>query len=90
MSNRKTYSKEFKEEAVRLAQQNGNVTETARNLGLQQSVLRRWKEGGPPMLRMGRSIPGKGHSVDEELRQLQRDKQRLKETVEILEPMLPS
>jgi transposase len=82
MSNRKTYSKEFKEEAVRLAQQNGNVTETARNLGLQQSVLRRWKK---EFNQVGeKAFPGKGHTVDEELRQLQRENQRLKETVEIL------
>jgi transposase len=82
MSNRKTYSKEFKEEAVRLAQQNGNVTETARNLGLQQSVLRRWKK---EFNQAGeKAFPGKGHTVDEELRQLQRENQRLKETVEIL------
>jgi transposase len=45
MASKKTYTKEFKEEAVRLAQQNGNTSETARNLGLQLSVLRRWKKG---------------------------------------------
>jgi hypothetical protein len=39
------------------------------------------------MLGMGRFIPGKGHIHDEELRQLQRKNQRLKETVEILEPI---
>jgi hypothetical protein len=37
-----------------------------------------------------KAFPGKGHSQDEELRQLQRENQRLKETVEILEPMLHS
>jgi len=44
MASKKTYTKEFKEEAVRLAQQNSNTSETARNLGLQLSVLRRWKK----------------------------------------------
>jgi transposase len=44
MSNKKkTYTKEFKEEAVRLAQKNGNISETARSLGLHDSVLRRWR-----------------------------------------------
>ncbi len=38
MASKKTYTKEFKEEAVRLAQQNGNVTETACNLGLQDRI----------------------------------------------------
>ena len=82
MSTRKTYSREFKEEAVRLAKQNGNQSQTARDLGLQLSVLRRWKkeldQGGD------QAFPGVGHTQDEELRQLQRENQRLKETVEIL------
>lgn len=82
MTNRKTYTKEFKEEAVRLAQQNRNVMETARNLGLQPSVLRRWKKEQED--HGEKAFPGKGHTQDEELRQLQRENQRLKETVEIL------
>jgi transposase-like protein len=44
MASKKSYTKEFKEKAIRLAQQNGNTSETARNLGLQLSVLRRWKK----------------------------------------------
>lgn len=82
MSTRKTYTQEFKEESVKLAQQNGNLSETARNLGLQLSVLRRWKK---ELAQQGeKAFPGKGRSPDEELRQLQRENQRLKETVEIL------
>ncbi len=87
MASKKTYTREFKEVAVRLAQQNGNTSETARNLGLQLSVLRRC--GSPPGKKEladhgQKAFPGKGHIVDEELRQLQRENQRLKETVEIL------
>jgi transposase len=82
MTTKKTYSKEFKEEAVRLAEQHGNQSQTARDLGLQLSVLRRWikefNQDGE------KAFPGKGHSKEEELRQLQRENQRLKETVEIL------
>ena len=82
MASKKTYTKEFKEEAVRLARQNGNTSETARNLGLQLSVLRRWKK---ELEDQGeKAFPGKGHTQDEELRQLQRENQRLKETVGIL------
>jgi transposase len=82
MITRKTYSREFKEEAVRLAKQNGNQSQTARDLGLQLSVLRRWKK---ELEHDGdKAFPGKGHSSDEELRALQRENQRLKETVEIL------
>lgn len=82
MASKKTYTKEFKEAAVKLAQKSGNTSETARNLGVQQRVLRRWKkeldQGGKP------AFPGKGHPLDEEWRQLQRENQQLKETVEIL------
>jgi transposase len=82
MSTRKTYSREFKEEAVRLAKQNGNQSQTARDLGLQLSVLRRWKK---ELEQIGeKAFPGKGHSPNEEMRELQRENQRLKETVEIL------
>ncbi len=38
----KAYPKEFKEEAVRLAQQQCKTTETAHNLGVPISVLRWW------------------------------------------------
>jgi len=82
MANKKTYSREFKEEAVQLAQQSGNQTRTAQDLGLHQSVLRRWKK---ELEANGqKAFPGKGHTKDEELRQLQKENQRLKETVEIL------
>ena len=82
MSIRKTYTREFKEEAVRLAKQHGNQSQTARDLGLQLSVLRRWKK---ELEQSGeKAFPGQGHGQEEELRQLQRENQRLKETVEIL------
>lgn len=35
-----------------------------------------------------KAFPGKGNTKDEELRQLQKENQRLKDTVEIVEPML--
>jgi transposase len=82
MAGKKSYTREFKEEAVRLARQNGNSSETARSLGLQLSVLRRWKKELEDHLE--KAFPGKGHTHDEELRRLQRENQRLKETVGIL------
>jgi len=82
MSIRNSYSKEYKEEAIRLAQQQGNQSQTARDLGLPSSVLSRWmkelKEDPE------KAFPGKGHSKEEQLLKLQRENQRLKETVEIL------
>lgn len=43
MSERKTYTEEFKREAVRLAQESDNVSAVARDLGIDHSVLRKWK-----------------------------------------------
>ena len=41
---RKKYTQEFKEEAVKLITEQGyQATEAARNLGVNVSVLRRWK-----------------------------------------------
>ena len=49
---RRTYSPEFKHDAVRLVlQEKRPVTEVARNLGIHPSLLQRWKkalaEDGP-------------------------------------------
>jgi transposase-like protein len=71
-----------------ISSENGNISETARSLGLHDSILRGWKMELEQNAE--KAFPGKGHSQDEELRQLQRENQRLKETVEILEPMLHS
>lgn len=86
MSTKKTYTSEFKQEAVRLAQQSRNTSEAARNLGVTSSVLRRWKK---ELAQDGeQAFPGKGHVKDEEINQLKRENQRLKETVEILKKAL--
>ncbi len=42
MSIRNSYSKEYKEEVIRLAQRQGNQSQTARDVGLPSSVLSRW------------------------------------------------
>ena len=41
---RKNYTEEFKEEAVKLVTEHGyKISEAARNLGVHESLLRRWK-----------------------------------------------
>lgn len=81
MQVRKNYPEEFKREAVGLAQKNG-VAQTARDLGVHVSLIRKWKnrldQDGE------KAFPGKGHPQDEELAQLKRDNARLKEENEIL------
>jgi transposase len=79
---RKTYTEEFKREAVRLIEQAGNKSRVARDLGVHISLLKKWQKkisGGPE-----RPFPGKGHPRDEEMTRLRKENVRLKEEVEIL------
>jgi transposase len=82
MSERKTYTDEFKREAVRLCNERGNVSGVARDLGVDHSMLRKWKRE----LSAGtdRPFPGKGNAKDAEFAKLQREYARLKEENEIL------
>ena len=46
MATRKKYTREFKQDAVRLVTEQGyNKTEAARNLGLTAGMLARWAQG---------------------------------------------
>lgn len=82
MKKRKDYSKEFKCEAVRLAENSKNKSQVARELGIHMSMLTRWKnqmeENGE------RAFPGNGKPINEDLVLLQRENSRLKDEVEIL------
>jgi transposase len=42
-TNRKTYSKEFKQKAVELSNVRGNVAEVARELGVNAEFIYRWR-----------------------------------------------
>jgi transposase len=87
MSKKKYYSPEFKQEAVRLAEDCGNKSQVARaavarDLGIHATVIGKWqrqlREGGKS------AFPGKGKPRDEEMVQLKRENNRLKQEVEIL------
>jgi len=82
MTTRKSFTEEFKREAVRLAIERGNVAATARDLGISDTSLENWKrqlEQTPE-----NAFPGNGNPKDKELAQLQRELRRLKEENEIL------
>ena len=77
MSQRKRYTKQFKEEALRLVSQEGvSLTQVAQDLGLDASILRWWRkeagQQGPKAFR------GHGYARDEELAQLKRELGRVK------------
>ena len=82
---RKRYSREFKWEAVRLLEERGeSICQVARELELNASQLSRWKrelEEDPE-----ESFPGQGRLKprDEEVRQLRRENERLRQQLAIL------
>lgn len=82
MATRKSYTPEFKREAVRLADERGNRSAVARELGIRTSMIRRWKE---QLKENGkRAFPGKGNPRDEEMAKLHRELKRAKEENAIL------
>ena len=85
MATRKKYTREFKQDAVRLVTEQGyNKTEAARNLGLDRSVLARWvKEFQDDESEAFRGN-GKLTSEQAELRRLREENRRLKMERDIL------
>jgi len=82
---RKTYTAEFKREAVRLVtEQRYGVAETARNLGINVNMLRRWKQ--EYTVNTSAAFSGNGHLTPEqaELRQLRDEVKRLRMERDIL------
>lgn len=73
MSNnhRRTYTKEFKIEAVRLIQERGTIAEAARDLGIGEQMLGRWKK--QLETDQERAFPGRGKPRDEEVAILRRE-----------------
>ena len=81
MAQRRSYTPEFKREAVRLAKANG-FAQTGRDLGVSRNLIRTWKnklDEDPE-----RPFPGHGNARDQELTQLHRQLRRLEEENAIL------
>lgn len=81
----KTYTAEFKREAVRLAQTSGKpITQIARELGISDTSIHQWRkelvEHGPE------AFPGSGHqsALEEENRRLKRELERIRQERDIL------
>jgi transposase len=78
----KTYTEEFKREAVRLARERGHIAQTARDLGVSDTSIITWRrqlEETPE-----RPFPGQGNPRDAEMAQRKRELARVKEENEIL------
>lgn len=82
---RRSFSREFKLEAVRLMTEGGlSVAQASRDLGIRESVLGRWKK--QLAVDPEEAFPGKGHlkSQDEELRRLRSENEILRQERDIL------
>jgi transposase len=85
----KTYTTEFKREAVHLAQTSGKpITHIARELGISDTRVHQWRkelaEHGPE------AFPGSGHQTaqEEEVRRLNRELEVVKQERDILKKAL--
>jgi transposase len=81
----RTYDREFKLEAVRMAMEPGvTAQEVEKRLGIGQGVLSRWKRQFVPTNQQAFGEQGHGMPVAEELRQLKRENERLRRERDIL------
>jgi transposase len=86
MTTRTVHTTEFKRDAVQLARTSGNISGTARDLGINVSLLRKWmtadQEHGQA------AFPGRGQQVlsadQQEIRRLRKEVEILRQEREIL------
>jgi len=79
---RRAHSPDFKREAVRLATDSGNLSKTAREIGVRPELLRKWRDA--LTAHAERAFPGHGNPRDAEWARMQRENARLKEENVIL------
>ena len=80
---RRIYSREFKQEAVRLVRESDqSLAAVARDLGIDGNSLRKWQRA--EMQHGVQAFPGQGRSHDEELARLQRENALLRQERDIL------
>ena len=81
---RRKFTREFKEEAVKLITEQGyKITEAARNLGIDSNVLGRWKRELEGSEKDASGLQG-GSVMQAELNRLRKENKRLKMEREIL------
>ena len=81
----KTYTQEFKREAVRLAQTSGkSITQVARDLGISDTSIHQWRKELAE--HASEAFPGSGHQIaqEEEVRCLNRELEVVKQERDIL------
>ena len=85
-SERRVFTGEFKTEAVALAEKREKpIAQIAKDLGLNESVLRRWMhEARNSAGTSARAFPGHGRPRDAELARLRKENKMLKDANDIL------
>ncbi len=83
---RRVYTKEFKAEAVALAEKREKpVSRIATDLGINENMLRRWVQASRESAGSGlQAFPGHGRPKDAELARLRKENKALREANEIL------
>ena len=85
----KTYTREFKEEAVRVVQTSGKpIAQVARELGISDTSIHQWRK---ELAEHGKeAFPGSGRqtALEEENRRLKRELERVQQEREILKKVL--
>lgn len=85
----KTYTPEFKWEAVRLAQTSGKpIAQVVRELGISDTSIHQWRKGLAE--RGSEAFPGSGHqtALEEENRRLKRELERVRQERDILKKLI--
>lgn len=85
---RRKYTKEFKLEAIQLAESRGNASDVARSLGIKPNLLNRWIREYKADQQYAFPGLGKMKEPDEELRQLRRKLADVEEERDILKKAL--
>ena len=85
-SERRVHPKEFKAEAVALAEKREKpISQVAKDLGINENVLRRWMKQTREAADTGlQAFPGHGRPRDAELARLRKEVKALREANEIL------
>jgi transposase len=85
----KVYAREFKQEAVRLAQTSGKpIAQVARELGISDTSIHQWRK---ELAEHGQeAFPGSGHQtkLEEENRRLKRELERVQQERDILKKVV--
>ena len=80
---RRQFTKEFKQEAIRLISEQGlSVAQVSRDLGVSANILHRWKKESEAHGK--KAFPGNGQPVEAELARLRRELETVKRERDIL------